>query len=1859
MELLSVYSLNYELLAILNDNSPYSAREISEKKEINKVDTLSFKISTSSSKWQFLINENLVKWKGEYYFIKNPSCQHDTSSKEVSIECKHLSSSLGGILNTKLDLIGKTATELMTAVIDTTNTGWSIGTINVVNKNRALQSVEQSVFTNLSKIAEMYDATLIFHSDTKTVDLINTLTDRGIQFRKGKNLKSIQLDYNSDDMVTRIYAFGGTTTSNANGTTSEVEVNLLKAIVNGVEYGKSYVENYSYYLSQGYTQEYINSHPELFKKEQVWNASEYTDPTVLYEDTVKKLEKICKPKVTCSISSMDLSNIPLYRTEKPILGEFVYIYDEDLNISIKAQVTSISVNNAELQNAGISVTLSNEIEYNSVLSQLIDTTKLVNMSTNKLGETKASLINGVIDVEKAKLNSTSSFWYTDEQGNMVFENDTKTKAMKLGAGIFGIANSKLPDGTYDWQTFGDGDGFIANCINAGILNADLIKAGILKSFNNKSWVDMEDGTFNFGDKITFDGESFKIHLTDSETYEDAINDIANEIVGVPNIATTSRFFANSKVIVTNPSDSYYSDYPNPPLGGVFNNIDSTTGRLTSGKIFTPANGWALMNLVNIYKETNDSTVLDKAKIVGDYFVNSIISASFYGTTFKLMPNLCSYINGSWTMVTDEIAVRNQYHAIWVLLELYKVSNDVAYKNTAIALMKSVGNIYNNIKQRAINDAELPTWVVGTMYDTINTSGGLTPTMSFSWNVFNHNTADMLSRAVPIFIEVVGNTPMTDWQGTSFTPQVLIDDFKTHIQYMYDHKGLTMTPTGLPYGFLRYDYADPLVNGRVDPKPQNYDWLTQTWGDVWWATDLEAWIILGFANLGLTSVATAYRNAYMNLKISDFTDKFVLFRDRYNYDGTSVSDDKSISICVTALLYTVDNILGIEDVTLHDLMTSTLSTYQIQSSNLNLDGSFKWDVLDVNAYIEVKATGEICYSPYIIGSGLKNKLNEFIDVTFNDSLDSIQNQLDGKAETFYQTTMPHVEYTNVTSSSTFDTWVGDLWYDNTSTSKKTYIYTKTANGSNFDYKWSQQEIPKDIFDTLDGKKTIYTTQPTSYQKDDLWILESDNIHSPNKQGEILTSTTTSSAYNSAHWVVKVRYTDDSSLDTFVTNTYSVDKTSLQSQIDGKIETWFQATDPNTWTEGDRVKHNGDMWFKSDTKALYRYNSTSNTWEQVQDQKAIDAYNNASTAQTTANSKRTVFTAQPTTPYLVGDLWLTSTSSGQGDIYKCTVARTTGSYNSSDWVLATKYTDDTTANTALTNANNAQSTANTASANASTSLAKLADIASDSKLTPVEKTNTKNEWDTIVSEKTKIDSQATTYGITTEKTSYGNAYTNLSDYITPLLADLTTTSDIVGSTFRANFKSYYDARQDLLNAISSKAKTLADTAQNGVNDINNNTLPALTTRVTKVEQLTTDDAIISTVSNSVTYHSDTLLPKTTDLTVSRDALAINPLTAYNPTSLTTIANNVLVSISSGGQSYIPYLGGLEVIDGKFVTFEKQTDRVQSAESKITQQADKISLVVSEDNGINSVNSASIVTAINNGTSKINMSATNIDLSGYVTFTNLTTSGQTEINGGNIKGGTLTLGGGSNANGLFSLKDASNVEIVKMDNTGITVNNGKITIKDNSGTSIITGSGVSASGINGGTFDASKFTVQNLEVGTNVTMKKGSTITWDNTGVNGVIPPNATQVGARPSSWTPNASDVGALSSTYIDGNNVFTANVYANKITGDTINVASSLSFVKGGVTIFKIGQNLDGTSPTGKGQLFLNDTASLDTNPVDVGGTPVGAIRLRANSTNYIRIDEQGRLTFVCNGTEVNIVDTNGILQTGGSAVNVTVTPKFG
>ena len=296
-----------------------------------------------------------------------------------------------------------------------------------------------------------------------------------------------------------------------------------------------------------------------------------------------------------------------------------------------------------------------------------------------------------------------------------------------------------------------------------------------------------------------------------------------------------------------------------------------------------------------------------------------------------------------------------------------------------------------------------------------------------------------------------------------------------------------------------------------------------------------------------------------------------------------------------------------------------------------------------------------------------------------------------------------------------------------------------------------------------------------------------------------------------------------------NQLSKDLEAVKNQIDGAIETWFYKPVPTlsnepavNWTTNEaKDRHLGDLYYDGNGKAYrFQMSGTSYVWQVITDSDITKALANAKSAQDTADGKRRVFVSTPTnsSAYDVGDLWVNATyGSYKNDLLRCKTAKQANAqFSIGHWELASKYTDDTKANQAQASADaakqaadSAKQTANNAVQSASAANALLSDIANDNKLTAQEKQETKKEWDIIVSEKSKNDASADKYGVS--RTAYDTAYSTLSTYITPLLSSLSTTSNISGTTFRSKFKDYYDARTDLLNAISAKAKSLADAAQ----------------------------------------------------------------------------------------------------------------------------------------------------------------------------------------------------------------------------------------------------------------------------------------------------------------------------------------------------------------------------------------------------------------------------------------------------------------
>lgn len=291
------------------------------------------------------------------------------------------------------------------------------------------------------------------------------------------------------------------------------------------------------------------------------------------------------------------------------------------------------------------------------------------------------------------------------------------------------------------------------------------------------------------------------------------------------------------------------------------------------------------------------------------------------------------------------------------------------------------------------------------------------------------------------------------------------------------------------------------------------------------------------------------------------------------------------------------------------------------------------------------------------------LNNFLTGDYSETIKEIKTQVDGKAETWRQDTDPSTAWTTDALKAQHK---GDLWYK--TSEQKSYIYSGTA--------WAEMKTnpPDIVFDAIDGKAQIFSTQPKSpYNVGDLYFTGNDIL--------ICIKDRETGEYAASDWQKKDNYTDDSTVTDFIENIYDPKIEDIQNQIDGKIDTYYYDYEPansnhpaSEWTTAyERQKHIGDLFFWKNKGFTYRYMKvdTSYQWVRVKDADIVSAMETASKAQDTADGKRRNFITTPVPPYDVGDLW---TQGNDGDLMRCQTARTSGNFVSSDWVKATKYTDD---------------------------------------------------------------------------------------------------------------------------------------------------------------------------------------------------------------------------------------------------------------------------------------------------------------------------------------------------------------------------------------------------------------------------------------------------------------------------------------------------------------------------------------------------------------------------------------------------------
>lgn len=325
--------------------------------------------------------------------------------------------------------------------------------------------------------------------------------------------------------------------------------------------------------------------------------------------------------------------------------------------------------------------------------------------------------------------------------------------------------------------------------------------------------------------------------------------------------------------------------------------------------------------------------------------------------------------------------------------------------------------------------------------------------------------------------------------------------------------------------------------------------------------------------------------------------------------------------------------------------------------------------DVNAIAKEKAETEV---------------NNFISNTYTTDINNLQSQIDGQIETFfydYEPTLQNIPASGWTTNEERKKHEGDLFY----WKSKGYAYRFMQDGATWKWQLVQDTditlalaAAEKAQDTADHKRRVFVVQPEPpYDIGDLWAQGFN--------GDLMRCKVAraSGSYDSSDWEKASKYTDDSSLDLFINGVFKDSLNSLKTQIDGKIETWYQPNDPSIkwkkteecpWRdidgnkildesgneiiliwESEKAEHEGDLWHNTSDNTQWIYKSGE--WQpQSIPNELLDKI----------DGKSSVYMVQPKPPYYEGDLWVTTNSEGKASLKTSTVNRVDGDFDASDWI-----------------------------------------------------------------------------------------------------------------------------------------------------------------------------------------------------------------------------------------------------------------------------------------------------------------------------------------------------------------------------------------------------------------------------------------------------------------------------------------------------------------------------------------------------------------------------------------------------------------
>lgn len=445
------------------ENTEYYIRELA-----NGLDEVVFSLDIHDPIYQIINEEeNIVDRDKQTYKVK----QIDGGALEAKIICQLDIDPWRSTLTPNYNSGTKTVAEQVNAVCPA---GWTVLNRSSINIGRTIEG-DVTPYDVCVQCTSIYEVYIRWDNKAKTCTIYPKAMTApvGSFATRELNLKEINYKGKSNDLVTRLYAYG--------------KDDLSFADING---GKPYVDNFDY------TTEIICG---------IWRDDRYEVKQNLLDDAQAKLAKMAKPERTyeCSIVDLQATNPELYNNLDFSLFTSATLIDDVKNTSVDYQVVErhiypyhpdkneVIFNSEPLKITTAVVSIADALENPNSTFQQIQAARIAS-ATNWLTNG-----NGYVVAVKNNDGSWKELLFMDTP-----DTATAQKVLRINENGIGFSTTGI-NGPYTNAWTIDGQ-LVADFITTGTINADVVNV-IGKIMATSGYIGNASQGWQIGNKAIYNG----------------------------------------------------------------------------------------------------------------------------------------------------------------------------------------------------------------------------------------------------------------------------------------------------------------------------------------------------------------------------------------------------------------------------------------------------------------------------------------------------------------------------------------------------------------------------------------------------------------------------------------------------------------------------------------------------------------------------------------------------------------------------------------------------------------------------------------------------------------------------------------------------------------------------------------------------------------------------------------------------------------------------------------------------------------------------------------------------------------------------------------------------------------------------------------------------------------------------------------------------------------------------------------------------------------------------------------------------------------------------------------------------------